>query len=177
MFSPNKNIQFHNARCFLDFLTLSITAEVNPVHYVIHPGESFTINCTLNPLAPRYVDPALLYFQHLPIDEGINFIPVATEAHQLVGNDTMQIHVTHVKLSDTGYYICYHPGWYHGFDDIMASFTFTLVEIGGNDMSCCVSHKWWCIARSCNTDAEYMRPYRSIADHWILRTILLYIFL
>ena len=80
------------------------------------------------------VDPTLLYFQRRPLDGG-NMTGVATAAHQLVGNDTMQIHMTDVQRSDAGYYKCYHPGGYH--HNNVSSIRYTEVQIGGTDLSSC----------------------------------------
>ena len=109
----------------------SITATITPSDYVIHPGESFTINCTIKPSALGSVDPTLLYFKYRPLD-GDNLIRVATEAHLLVENDTMQINVTNVQLSDAGSYRCYHPGGYR--DNNLANVSPSRVQIGGNGM-------------------------------------------
>ena len=75
------------------------------------------------------MDPGLLYFQHRPLDGG-NTTRVATKTHRVVGNDTMQIRLTAVQLSDAGYYKCYHPKVNHPND--VASLLFTKVQIGGN---------------------------------------------
>ena len=116
-------------KAFSRLLTHSIPAKVSPWSRDLHPGESFTINCTMKSSELSSMDPTLLYFKHRPLDGG-TATPVATAEHQLVGTETMQIHKTDVQQSDAGYYKCYH-------DDNVASILYTEVQIGGIDVSAC----------------------------------------
>ena len=138
----------------LDFHTF-ISAKISPLDHVLHPGESFTINCTLKSSVLSSVDPALLYFQHRPLDGG-NTTRVATKSHTVVGNGTMQIHMTAVQLSDAGNYTCHHPKANHPKN--RASLPFTKVQIGGNILSCEYSDDTRRIATPCSADYEYMGP-------------------
>ena len=77
-----------------------------------------------------HLDPGDLYYKHqLP---GANFEEdslVATEAHQVVEDNTMQIHVAHARLSDAGYYKCYYQ------DELVSDTDFrSHVQIGGMGM-------------------------------------------
>ena len=105
-------------------LFLFLSAFVLPLDYVIHPGDAFTVNCTLMNKSSD-VDPANLYFKHqLPGTSFEEASLVATEAHQVMDDNTTQIHVTNVKLSDAGFYKCY-------YQDRLASVSTSFVQIGG----------------------------------------------
>ena len=106
-----------------DYVFYSIhAAYVRPWDLYLHPGESFIANCTLHEEYVGDVNVSSLYFKHYPSDGDPR---VATTAHQVVGNNIMQIHLTNVKMSDAGFYRCYS-----GNDELIAASS-CHVQIGG----------------------------------------------
>ena len=97
-------------------------AKVRPWDLNLHPGESLIVNCTVNDDNVTDVNISSLYFWRYPSDGDPR---VATTAHQAVGNNIMQIHLTNVNMSDAGFYRCYSG------DDILIARTSCHVQIGG----------------------------------------------
>ena len=97
-------------------------ADVRPWDLNLHPKETFIANCTLHKEHVGDVNVSNLYFRRYPSDGDPR---VATTAHQVVGNNTMQIHLTNVNMSDDGYYRCYSG------NDILIAASMCYVQIGG----------------------------------------------